>query len=811
MNSQKLTLFKLVAVVAAALLFLSGCRGGSSTPSPTPGSVVVPPFGTEAPTPDEAVVQVEKTQGGTVTLQDSAQVTVPANGLAEDATVTFRTATAAPAAPVPLSILGQAYELVVDGAELTGLAQLRLPLPPGVTPDQYDVAAYRWTGRLWERVTERAVTGGIQFGVNGPGMFALLGRWRLADAALALIKPETAPGQLSIPLSIVGQYRFSAIPALQDGLVPARVVLKFDSSGGAGLTSGDPTQDTSVDETVLYFKPDPAQSQGLIQFSHVFDVEPGVLALQPGVSTRFYAVLTVEDAAAPTRRISSGVDYTQILPIQIQNMEVVRPVLVQEEQFQLRWKIMLNGLTFQTPEARGPTLALQPIIDQGGVGDYKIVLEVEREGAWTPISNELSVQLALRETPTSAPGTEPNPTPAVVAITTPGAIPTPAVPTRRPTPSGGGGQARVTPTPQATATATVEVSPTVTRSGSASVFWADKYALTAGECTNLNWKVENVISVLFNGQPATGNEVRQVCPTQTTTYTLRVTSSTGTQDRTVTIQVAASGEPAIAFSADQTQITLGSCTTLRWSATEVREVRLNGQGVAGVATQEVCPQSTANFELAVVTSSGQTVTKQLIITVIQGTPGVTPTATLTALFYAEQYSLPAGGCTTIHWRVENVQSVYLDGQGVPGQGEQEACPSAVTQFYGLDINAVGGATTALEVVLMVEPALAANEVVAQGVVSSLTHVADVSPGEGGEQAGYIVVIDGIHTLFSGMGDFNQANVTLRVQQAVIDLGESSGVHWPVHSGQQVEFRATCDGADCSIDFTSDAYLFRRSE
>ncbi|MGE5602713.1 MAG: hypothetical protein ACM30E_06660, partial [Nitrososphaerales archaeon] len=457
---HKPNVLRLAVLLALALIVLAGCKGSAGAPTPTPAAVVVPPFSTDSAVPDEAVVQVRAAEGGTISLKDGAEATLPADALADDAVVTFRTAAEPPAVPVPSSIVGQAYELLVDDSELTGIASLRLPLPPGVTPDQYDLAPYRWNGRLWERVTARDVTGGIQFGVDQPGTFALLGRWRLADATLALVKPDTAPGQQSIPLTVVGQYRYSAIPALQDGLVPARLMLKQDTSGGAGLVAGDPNQDETVDEMTLYFKPDPAQSEGLIQFSQVFDLVPGSLNLDPGVSTRFYAVLNVEDAATPTRRISTGVDYTQNLPIQIQNMQVVRPVMLHEDRVRLRWKISLNGLTFQTPEARTSTLQLQPIIDNGGVGDYRIVLEVEQEGQWLPISNELSIQLARRATATPLPGS--TPTPALVAITTPGAIPTPAVPTRRPTPRpSGGNQARATGTPSSTPTQPAALTPTV--------------------------------------------------------------------------------------------------------------------------------------------------------------------------------------------------------------------------------------------------------------------------------------------------------------------------------------------------------------
>ena len=765
--------------------------------------------------PDEAVVQVDKAKGGTISLQGGAQLTLPPGSLSEDATVTFRTAASPPPAPIPQSLTGQAYEMAIEGAgaappDLSGIALVRLPLPPGVTPDQYEVGAYRWTGRLWERITGRDVTGAVQFGVNEPGTFALLGKWRLADATVALVKPDIPPGQQSIPLTVVGQYRYAAIPALQDGLVPARLELKHDSSGGAGLVAGDPSLDTTVDTATLYFKPDPAQSQGLIEFSHVLDVVPGLLDLDPGVSTRFYTVLTVEDSAAPTRRVSNAVEYTQILPITIQNMEVVRPVVLQEDRVNLRWKIMLNGLTFQTPESNGPTLKLQPIIDQGGVGDYKIVLEIEHEGEWTPISNELSVSLAVKSSPTPAPGT-PSATPAPVAITTPGgAIPSPAVPTRRPTPAGGSGgtQARITATPVVTATVTLVPTATPTRPDWANIFWADKYTVASDECTNIHWKVENIISVMFNGQPATGNETREVCPTQTTTYTLRVNSSSGTQDRTVTIQVGnGSAQPNIVFTADQMQVNPGGCTTLRWSATDVKEVRLNGQGVAGVATQQVCLQQTANFELAVTTTAGQVITRTITIAVVQG-----PVSNVNAAFYAEQYALPVDGCTTLHWRVENIESVYLDGEGVAGVGTQTGMSGRGHTVLPARDQRYERQTTMKDVVLTTgDPALAENEVIAQGVVNSVVQQADVSAIEPGDQPGYNVVVDGIRLLYSGTAGYNQAAVTLRVPQTVIDLGDSSGLHWPVHPGQQVEFRAICETANCSIDFASDAYLYSRSE
>jgi len=788
-------------VACALLIFVAGCS--RSTPAPTPAPEIVPPFSRDEVVPDEAVVEVDREKGAALALQDGAQVTLPPGALIQNATVTLRTARQIPAAPIPLSIIGTAYEVLIDGSELTGVALLRLPLAPGVTSDQYELAPYRWTGRAWERVATRELSGDVQVGVDAPGTFAVLGRWRLADATIALIKPDTLPGQQSVPLTVVGQYRFSAIPALQNDLVAARLMIKQDTSGGAGQVAGDPGQDATVDEATLWFKPDPAQSSGIIEFSHIFDLVPGLLALDPGINTRFYAVLTVDDAATPTRRMSNGVEYTQILPIQIQNMQVVRPVVLQEDRLALRWKIMLNGLIFQTPDARGPTLALQPIVDQGGIGDYRIVLEVQRDGEWIAVSNEVSIQLAMRPTATRLPGQEPTATPAVIAAITPSDIEPPTVPTRRPTPAGNG-QFAVTATPTLTPTVISAITATPTQPGQARVFWADKASVAPGECTVLRWQIDNVISVFFEGQPTTGYDTRNVCPSSTTTYTLRVTSSTGTQDYTVTVQVSSAGQTAIVFTVDKARVMTGDCTTLRWSATGVKEVRLNDRGVAGIATEQVCPTQTTDYTLSVLDNAGVTTTKRLTVF-------VTPGNGVDAMFWAERYTMPAGDCTTLHWQVENVLTVYLNGEGVTGVGTRQACPTD-TEYYTLEITDTTGTATIKEVILFAgSPSLADTEVIGQGMVDGVLRRTDVDPSEQGDQPGYDITINGLKLLFVGAAGYNQSTILLRLPQSVIDLGDNGPVHWPIRPGQQVEFRVNCEAAQCILDYANDAYLYWRSQ
>jgi protein-disulfide isomerase len=58
-------------------------------------------------------------------------------------------------------------------------------------------------------------------------------------------------------------------------------------------------------------------------------------------------------------------------------------------------------------------------------------------------------------------------------------------------------------------------------------------------------------------------------------------------------------------------------------------------------------------------------------------------------FWADRYRLGPGECTVLHWSVTNAREVYLNAQGVPGQGTQQVCP-AVTQTYVLRVARAGG-------------------------------------------------------------------------------------------------------------------------
>jgi len=84
--------------------------------------------------------------------------------------------------------------------------------------------------------------------------------------------------------------------------------------------------------------------------------------------------------------------------------------------------------------------------------------------------------------------------------------------------------------------------------------------------------------------------------------------------------------PQIEFSADRTHIQRGECATLTWRVENVREVYLDGEGVAGQGSRRVCPERDTTYTLRVITYNGEEI-RQVTITVSEP-PTPIPTGSL---------------------------------------------------------------------------------------------------------------------------------------------------------------------------------------
>ena len=94
------------------------------------------------------------------------------------------------------------------------------------------------------------------------------------------------------------------------------------------------------------------------------------------------------------------------------------------------------------------------------------------------------------------------------------------------------------------------------------------------------------------------------------------------------------------------------------------------------------------------------------------TPQPTPFPTLTPTYIApsasftstvaEGVTYPPGTCFTFYWSVTGVEAVYFDGQGVPGQGQQQVCPAA-SRSYTLHIVYANTTTQDLSIPVLIGP------------------------------------------------------------------------------------------------------------
>ena len=163
-------------------------------------------------------------------------------------------------------------------------------------------------------------------------------------------------------------------------------------------------------------------------------------------------------------------------------------------------------------------------------------------------------------------------------------------------------------------------------------FTVDQNNLTLGQCATLRWDVDNVRAVYYNSQGVAGHDSRRECPQSTTTYTLRAVTNSGDINRSVTVNVQVPA-PQVVFSADQTVITWGECTTLHWALAYVQGMSLDSGSISNPGTRQVCPRATTTYTLRAGSSYGdivRTITVQVFFLINRLTPRSTPTQTPTA-------------------------------------------------------------------------------------------------------------------------------------------------------------------------------------
>ena len=162
-------------------------------------------------------------------------------------------------------------------------------------------------------------------------------------------------------------------------------------------------------------------------------------------------------------------------------------------------------------------------------------------------------------------------------------------------------------------------------------FWADDSEISSGDCTLINWKVNDAQSVKFNHDRVDLVGSKRVCPLISSTYLLEVERADGhTYEKKISIDIVNSSNQALTkkdsstvnklsssidFWLDDSEIFLGDCTQINWIVENAKSVKFNREHVDFVDSKKICPLISSSYLLEVKGNDDSLYTKDLSIRV----------------------------------------------------------------------------------------------------------------------------------------------------------------------------------------------------
>ncbi|MDP2946160.1 MAG: hypothetical protein Q8N61_01745, partial [bacterium] len=219
-------------------------------------------------------------------------------------------------------------------------------------------------------------------------------------------------------------------------------------------------------------------------------------------------------------------------------------------------------------------------------------------------------------------------------------------------------------------------------------FSASPTSITQGNSSTLSWNTSNASSCWGSGggidgwKSTGGNET--VWPSSNTTYYMECWNSdgasSGVRSATVNVGGAPASVPSVNISADDTNISYNTATTIRWSSSNTTSCTVSPSGWTGTSGA----QSTGNLTssrtyTANCSGPGGSASDSVAVNVI----GAAPSPTLS--FSANPTSITQGDSSTLSWSASNASSCYGSGGGIDGwkntNGNETVWPSSNTTYY----------------------------------------------------------------------------------------------------------------------------------
>jgi hypothetical protein len=142
------------------------------------------------------------------------------------------------------------------------------------------------------------------------------------------------------------------------------------------------------------------------------------------------------------------------------------------------------------------------------------------------------------------------------------------------------------------------------------------------------------------------------------------------------------GQPYINFWVDSGKVQAGQCTNLRWDVRNVKEVYVEGKGVTGQGSKQVCPCPTKKYALRAVLPDDSTQTRKVTVQVDGNCPEKKPKEEKQKIdLVANPSTIKAGECSTVSWNVPVLHKIFFDKQRfTSSQGSHQVCPTKTTSY-----------------------------------------------------------------------------------------------------------------------------------
>jgi len=217
-------------------------------------------------------------------------------------------------------------------------------------------------------------------------------------------------------------------------------------------------------------------------------------------------------------------------------------------------------------------------------------------------------------------------------------------------------------------------------------FKATPPSIQEGQSSSLGWKTTNATEVEIRGLgKVNASGSKKVKPGNTAKYVLIAKNKAGRSvQKEVEVLVAAPLPKIVSFKAAPLAIQKGQSSSLDWRTADAEKVTLNGIPVPPSGSKKVNPNQATTYELVAINREGKSERKSFTVGV--EVPSPPPEI---VYFEAPASTINVGQSTTLSWRADNADKVFLNRKPVKPHDKLTVSPNKTTSYELVAINEFG--------------------------------------------------------------------------------------------------------------------------